>query len=435
MTILERVASWFTSPSEQEREHPGMVDFYQRALRDHPSTATGIPPPIDIQVEERQVTSGRLRDAAPPTDDELPEQSVLAPPPPGITSVVPNVVSSAGGDTVTINGNNFTSGSTVKIAGLDATSVVFVNATKITCTTPADGIGFVSVEVTAPSGQTASLNNALRYTNQPDNVLIEGPTLQRSEVYSGYDYPYTMTLRIGERPLTIPVGATYYLTYVITGRQNLDSLVDGPTVFYAALTNATGPSANLTLRCDATPFNTGSGYVGGTGYVDIKALIDQGGGLAYSGPQYPTYGDPGHAPNSFRILFNPTAPYPPSVPSPDHFAWSAGPANTKANPFGWLSGDINSLSIRRLHSNGTLDTTYNGTATLSWSRVGSGIGELGVTLSATITFASGVANLSVSATYTFTNAQGSQGYGYFFLRAVDGSISGNSPTCACLNHL
>lgn len=84
-------------------------------------------------------------------------------PAPTVLSVSPNSGSDAGGTPVTITGTNFTGATGVTFGGAAATSVVVVNATTITCNTPAGTAGAVTVAVTTPSG-TGSLSNAFTYT-------------------------------------------------------------------------------------------------------------------------------------------------------------------------------------------------------------------------------------------------------------------------------
>jgi len=83
--------------------------------------------------------------------------------PPSISAIAPNSGSTLGGTSVTITGGNFASGATVSIGGVAATSVVFVNATKLTATTGAHATGTVSVVVTNPDAQTSTLASGYFY--------------------------------------------------------------------------------------------------------------------------------------------------------------------------------------------------------------------------------------------------------------------------------
>jgi IPT/TIG domain len=73
---------------------------------------------------------------------------------PGVTSVSPNTGLAAGGTAVTISGTGFTGATGVTFGGTAATAVVVVNATTITCTSPAKAAGTYDVRVTTPNGQS-----------------------------------------------------------------------------------------------------------------------------------------------------------------------------------------------------------------------------------------------------------------------------------------
>src|ERR1039458_1406067 len=86
--------------------------------------------------------------------------------PPTVSSVSPNSGSTAGGTAVTITGTNFVAGATATFGGTAATSVVVVNSTTITATTPAGSAGAVTVTVTV-SGQSGSLATGFTYAVIP----------------------------------------------------------------------------------------------------------------------------------------------------------------------------------------------------------------------------------------------------------------------------
>jgi hypothetical protein len=101
---------------------------------------------------------------------------VEAPTGPTVTSVSANSGTVAGGTSVTITGEDFddTGGSSegVTFGGTAATSVVFVNSTTITCTTPAHAAGAVNVVVTNGDGQSGTGTNAYFYEG---TVVIVNP--------------------------------------------------------------------------------------------------------------------------------------------------------------------------------------------------------------------------------------------------------------------
>ena len=84
--------------------------------------------------------------------------------PPTVSAISANTGSTAGGTSVTISGTNFATGATVNMGGAPATNVNVASTTTITAVTPAHAAGTVSVIVTNPDGQSATLANAFTYT-------------------------------------------------------------------------------------------------------------------------------------------------------------------------------------------------------------------------------------------------------------------------------
>jgi hypothetical protein len=96
-------------------------------------------------------------------------------PPPTITSLSPTSGSASGGTPVTISGSNFVSGATVTFGGTAAT-VTSITATTIAVTTPAHAAGTVSVVVTNPDGQSATLTNSFTYNAPGPTIKTVSPT-------------------------------------------------------------------------------------------------------------------------------------------------------------------------------------------------------------------------------------------------------------------
>jgi uncharacterized protein YkwD len=91
-----------------------------------------------------------------------------------VTSVSPGAGDPAGGDPVTIRGNNFetTGTTTVTFGGSGATGVTVVDATRITCVTPPGPVGSVTVVVNNPSGGQGSLLDGYTYTASPPDPVV-----------------------------------------------------------------------------------------------------------------------------------------------------------------------------------------------------------------------------------------------------------------------
>ncbi len=88
-------------------------------------------------------------------------------PPPAVASVNPSSGPAAGGVSVTIEGSGFRTGASVTFGGSPATNVVVFGGTIITALTPPHLLGRVTVSVTNPDGQSASLENGYTYAAPP----------------------------------------------------------------------------------------------------------------------------------------------------------------------------------------------------------------------------------------------------------------------------
>ena len=86
---------------------------------------------------------------------------------PTLSSISPNSGSTAGGTSVTITGTNFATGATINIGGVAATNVNVTSSTSLTAVTPAHAAGTVSVILTNPDGQSATLPNSFTYATPP----------------------------------------------------------------------------------------------------------------------------------------------------------------------------------------------------------------------------------------------------------------------------
>lgn len=84
------------------------------------------------------------------------------PPAPTVTNVAPDHGSPAGGDTITITGNNFLGANSVKFGGTEWTTGGVVSDTTLQGITPAHSSGLVDVTVTTPFG-TGTGTNVFRY--------------------------------------------------------------------------------------------------------------------------------------------------------------------------------------------------------------------------------------------------------------------------------
>ena len=81
----------------------------------------------------------------------------------GVTTVAPNAGPLAGGTTITVNGNGFARGATLKIGDTAATGVLVVNSTQIVAVTPPGILGTARLVVTNPDGQSGAKEQGFTY--------------------------------------------------------------------------------------------------------------------------------------------------------------------------------------------------------------------------------------------------------------------------------
>ncbi|MBN1417467.1 MAG: IPT/TIG domain-containing protein, partial [Planctomycetes bacterium] len=84
-------------------------------------------------------------------------------PPPTVATVDPSEGPTSGGTSVTIGGTDFRAGAAAIFGGVEATSVVVVSSTQITCSTPPRAAGIVDVVVRNADGQTGTKASGFRY--------------------------------------------------------------------------------------------------------------------------------------------------------------------------------------------------------------------------------------------------------------------------------
>lgn len=84
-------------------------------------------------------------------------------PAPDLTSLTVNNGSTLGGTLLGLVGTNFVSGATVTVDGAACTNVTFVDATELTCLTPAGSGGSLDVIVTNPDAQADTLAGSFTY--------------------------------------------------------------------------------------------------------------------------------------------------------------------------------------------------------------------------------------------------------------------------------
>jgi PKD repeat protein len=136
-----------------------------------------------------------------------------------VTSVVPPAGKTAGGKPITVNGTGFLSGATITLGGSPATSVVFVNSTKLTAVTPAHAAGFVNVTVTNTNTTNGTLTNGYKYVTQQFDANND-TVIDPADVFYLVNYLFLS----GPQP-SGPSG-------MLSGDANGDNAVDPSDIFY-----------------------------------------------------------------------------------------------------------------------------------------------------------------------------------------------------------
>jgi hypothetical protein len=133
--------------------------------------------------------------------------------PPTLTSVSPNSGSTAGGTVVTLTGTNFTGATNVTFGGTAATNRTVVNATTITCTTPAGTAGAKSVLVTTPGGTNAA-NTLFTYVAPPSPPTLTSVSPNTGTTAGDTDVTLTGTNFTGATNVTFGGTAATLVTVV-----------------------------------------------------------------------------------------------------------------------------------------------------------------------------------------------------------------------------
>jgi hypothetical protein len=171
--------------------------------------------------------------------------------PPTASAIDPATGEAAGGTNVTITGTNFVAGSVVSFGGLGADNVLVVNPTTITATTPPHSAGIVSVTVTNPIGQSASVAGGYLYSSVPSI------TTQPQSQSVSFNGAAALTVAATGAPLTYQwyVGISGDTSAPIGGAtsagHNTPSLTS-PEKYWVRVTNASGSASSSTATISVT---------------------------------------------------------------------------------------------------------------------------------------------------------------------------------------
>jgi len=146
---------------------------------------------------------------------------------PVVTSINPLSGSASGGASLTIEGANFVSGTTVTIGGELATNVVFVSTIEITAITPpfilpSENRRFVDVVVTNPSGEFSKILSIFQYIAPPTIISVE-PT--EASVEGGN--PLTITGANFDELATVSIGGEPAMNVVVDSLTQISAITPG----------------------------------------------------------------------------------------------------------------------------------------------------------------------------------------------------------------
>lgn len=145
--------------------------------------------------------------------------------------VVPSSDRTTGGDTITLLGSSIQNGATVKVGGTAATSVVWVNAGRITFVAPAHTVGVVSIVVTNPDLTTATLTNCFTYYTPNADLTALVSSISGSDPSILKDsLSITKDVSHGQANFQIPTGGTRPVPFSPV-KFGLGSLADRDLIF------------------------------------------------------------------------------------------------------------------------------------------------------------------------------------------------------------
>jgi IPT/TIG domain len=200
-------------------------------------------------------------------------------PAPAVSGISPSVSPLTGGATVVISGANFLPGAKATIGGLSAPSFVTTSST-ITATTPAEAAGTVTVVVTNPDGQSASVgftyqqpapvmngaSPASGSTNGGTTVVLSGANFLPNPIVSFGGVAATVTASTPTAitvttPAASSAGAAAVTVTDSDGQVAMGSfnyVAPGPTPTVTAISSTSGPTAG-----GASVTITGTNFVSG----------------------------------------------------------------------------------------------------------------------------------------------------------------------------
>jgi hypothetical protein len=144
-------------------------------------------------------------------------------PAPTVTGISPTSGPASGGTAVTVTGTNFRTPASIAFADLGAgkaaTSVVVVNPTTITATTPAHTAGLKDVVVMNPDQQMGTLKNGYTYVGGPPPVTVAAISPNGGTTAGGTAVTITGTNFVA--PATVTLGGTAATAVVVANASTI----------------------------------------------------------------------------------------------------------------------------------------------------------------------------------------------------------------------
>ena len=100
---------------------------------------------------------------------------------PVVTSVSPSAGSTAGGEVITVSGNNFVDGATVTLGSATCQNVVWASESRLTCTAPASAPNLVAVTVENPDGGKGVLTSAFTFVGNSTTMALPDITASQGQ--------------------------------------------------------------------------------------------------------------------------------------------------------------------------------------------------------------------------------------------------------------
>jgi len=196
-------------------------------------------------------------------------------PPPALTSISPEYGVTTGGTQITLTGTNLSLATSVKVGGVEATSVQLVSPTTVTAITPAGTMGVHQVSITTPGGTAMLLNGftmqavpswATHVEALPDPAVVWDENLRAAIIATGYAWRVKDTATQIEMllipPGTFQMGCSASNAYACYSDENPVHTVTLTNAFYMGRYEVTQAQWQARMGSNPSWFVAANGYPG-----------------------------------------------------------------------------------------------------------------------------------------------------------------------------